>query len=116
MSPAAPTCDAERAALITQLVCSAIQMDYAARRLQAGRAFSQNAKRRLNLLVAASDSFVEAATVAFGFEDADATNTLSTVLAEHAALLLRCRPSQIEDVLNRLLAYVRENEDAHPIS
>ena len=103
----APTSEIDRAALITQLICSAVNLDYSARALQEGRAFSGNAKRRLNLLTAASDSFVAAAIDAFDMADATGINTLSTVITEHQRLLLKCTPRQIQASLEHLAWMVR---------
>ena len=103
----APTSEIDRAALITQLICSAVNLDYAARALQEGRAFSGNAKRRLNLLTGASDAFVAAAIDKFDMADGTAVNTLSTVITEHQRLLLKCTPRQIEASLQHLAWMVR---------
>ena len=103
----APASEIDKAALIAQLICSAVNLDYAARALQESRAFSGNAKRRLNLLTAASDSFVAAAIDTFDMNDATGINTLSTVITEHQRLLLQCRPNQIQASLEHLLWMVR---------
>lgn len=110
MSPAlAPQNDMDKAALITQLVVSAVNLDYAGRALQAHRKFSGNAKRRLNLLVQASDSFLSEAIKAFDFHDADGINALSDVVTEHQRLLLQCTPRQIQASLEHLHGMVSAN-------
>ena len=105
----APADELEKAALITQLVCSAVNLDYSARRLQALRSFSGNAKRRLNLLTAASDSFVAEAIKTFDFADGDSVNALSDALTLHQTLLLQCCPRQIEASLQHLSNMVEAN-------
>ena len=109
MSPAAPANEVERAALITQLICSAVNLDFAARRLQALREFSGNAKRRLNLLTQASDSFVAAAMVSFDMDDATGINALSDAITQHQCLLLQCSPAQISASLTHLAGMVHSN-------
>ena len=109
MSPAAPANEVERAALITQLICSAVNLDYSARRLQALREFSGTAKRRLNLLTQASDSFVAAAMVSFDGPDSDGINALSDAITQHQCLLLQCSPQQIQASLTHLTGMVQSN-------
>lgn len=99
----------QKAALITQLIVSAVNLDFAARKLQALRPFSGNAKRRLNLLANASDSFIAEAIKAFDFRDADGVNALSEVVTEHQYLLFQCSPAQIEASLQHLLGMVKSN-------
>ena len=108
----APADELEKAALITQLVCSAVNLDYSARRLQALRSFSGNAKRRLNLLTAASDSFVAEAIKTFDFADGDSINLLSDVLCQVEKLLLQCKPNQIEECLHLLNGFNETNRVA----
>lgn len=112
----APLSEIDRAALITQLICSTVNLDYSARALQAARPFSGNAKRRLNLLCAASDSFLAAAIDAFDMADGTGINALSTVITEHQRLLLQLRPSQIEASLRHLAAMVAENQATEPVT
>ena len=112
----APLSEIDKAALITQLVCSTVNLDYAARALQASRQFSGNAKRRLNLLCAASDSFLAAAISSFDMEDATGINTLSTVITEHQRLLLQLRPSQIEASLHHLADMAAQNQTTNPVT
>lgn len=113
MNASAPEID--QAALFTQLICSAINLDYAARALQESRAFSGNAKRRLNLLTAASDSFVVAAIDTFDMDDATGINTLSTVITEHQRLLLQCNPAQIQASLEHVAWMVRTGATPTPL-
>ena len=101
--------DYEKAALLTQLVCSAVNLDYAARQLQEQRRFSGNAKRRLNLLTQASDSFLAAAISQFDGHDADGINALSDATTLHQSLLLQCTPAQIEASLKHLKGMVESN-------
>ena len=113
MNATAPEID--QAALMTQLICSAINLDYAARALQESRAFAGNAKRRLNLLSAASDSFLAAAIDRFDMAEGTAVNTLSTVITEHQRLLLQCSPNQMEASLLHLNSMVSLNMDYVPL-
>lgn len=101
--------DYEKAALLTQLVCSAVNLDYSARQLQALRKFSGNAKRRLNLLTQASDSFLAAAIDQFDGHDSDGINALSDATTLHQSLLLQCTPGQIEASLKHLQGMVESN-------
>lgn len=104
-----PTTDTEKAALLTQMVCSAVNLDYSARRLQALKAFSGNAKRRLNLLAQASDAFVATAIDAFDGKDSDGINALSDAITLHQCLLLQCTPLQIQASLEHLAGMVESN-------
>ena len=111
----ATTTEIDKAALMTQLICSAINLDYSARALQESRAFSGNAKRRLNLLTASSDAFVAAAIDSFSMAEATNVNTLSTVITEHQRLLLQCNPQQIQASLEHLAWMVRTGATPTPL-
>ena len=105
----------DRAALFTQLVCSTINLDYAARALKESSAFTGNAKRRLNLLVASSDSFLVAATDKFDMAEGTAVNTLSTLITEHQRLLLQCNPAQIRASLEHVAWMVQTGATPAPL-
>ena len=83
--------------------------------MQDSRAFSGNAKRRLNLLVNASDSFLVAATDSFDMTEGTAVNTLSTVITEHQRLLLKCNPQQIQASLEHVAWMVRTGSTPTPL-
>jgi hypothetical protein len=111
----ATTTEIDQAALFTQLICSAINLDYAARALQESRAFGGNAKRRLNLLTNASDSFVAAAIDKFDMADGTGVNTLSTVITEHQRMLLKCNPQQIQASLEHVAWMVQTGTTPTPL-